>query len=151
MKKITLSSKTVICGYPGIGKSYMRERNPLRVSDLDSGSYAWLSPSVRDPKFPQNYVDLVRRSNNIVLVSSHKDVRESLANNRINFLVCYPKLSCKWTYLERYRQQHQSEAFIRLMDIMWMEWVNQVKNDIRATQHIELPAGKFLSDVIDFG
>lgn len=148
MKNKKDSPLRVICGFPGVGKEHMSQQYPGEVSNLEMTAYAWLTPTIRNPKFPQNYIDAIKQCSGLVLVSSHKDVRECLSRNRIQFSVCYPRVNCKHSYLERYRERGHPEAFIRLMDIMWADWHHQLSEDNRSAQRIVLAPHEYISDVV---
>lgn len=148
MKKIVASSSNVICGFPGIGKEYLGMKHPERITNINTDTYAWLTPTIRNPKFPQNYIDAVRESKGLVLVSSHKDVRECLSKNKVNYSTCYPRLDCKHSYLKRYRLRGSPEAFVLLMDIMWSDWHRQIREDNRSIANYVLASHEYISDIV---
>lgn len=54
----------IICGFPGIGKSYLYRSNKLNATDSDSSNFKWIN--VKDgsmavnPEFPQCYIDHIK-------------------------------------------------------------------------------------------
>lgn len=149
MTTITTQSRKVICGFPGIGKKYLSELFPSTIVNLEVDSFAWLAPRIRNHKFPQNYLEAIKASTGLVLVSTHKDVRDGLARSGISFSVCFPQLDSKHSYLERYRKRGSSEEFVRLMDIMWCDWHQQVREESRCSQSIVLKPKQYLSDMLE--
>jgi hypothetical protein len=117
----------VISGFPGVGKTYFKEHYPGSVADSDSSLFSWVSPGIRNLDFPQNYMNhIVTNINDIVLVSSHKVVRDALVLNGIYFTLVYPERDLKQEYLERFRVRGSNEDFITLLDTMWDEWIDQL-------------------------
>ena len=150
MKKIIVNPRTVICGFPGVGKAHLGSKYPTKVRNMDTEALPWNTGLRRKAVFPQKHVDAIRQCEIVTMVSCRRQVLECLADNHIPFITCYPSIDSKWTYLERYRQRGSSEAFIRLLDIMWSEWHTQIKEERRGKQSIELRADQYLSDVIEF-
>lgn len=134
----------VISGFPGVGKTFLKENFPdLNVSDPDSSIF-----SKRDD-FPEFYIELIKAliydEKDIVLVSSHKVVRDALAEQGIDFISVTPSLDCKDEYLERYRQRGSSQEFVDLLDANWESWIS----DIHSSSNVfQLGRGEFLSDFI---
>ena len=140
--------KKIICGFPGIGKSYLvnkslsdeffkkHEFNNKTVSDSDSSSFSWIKTGVRNPEFPQNYINAIKeRTEDIILVSSHKIVRDALLESGIKFIVVYPEIKSKVAYLKRYRRRGSSDEFISLMNANWEKWINEIKEDSRLLKY----------------
>lgn len=83
----------VISGFPGIGKSYMyNNMKDLKILDSDSSKFSWVkdeegkNTKERNPDFPNNYIKHIKDnmdSSDIILVSSHKVVRDALKDNDI--------------------------------------------------------------------
>lgn len=134
----------VISGFPGIGKSHLVSSEDLIISDSDSSKF---------PKegFPENYIEYIKEQIkicDIVLVSSHEEVRRALVDNRINFTLVYPSVCQKQDYLERYRVRGSSPKFIEMMDKSYIDFVVSCHNQ-KYCDHIILNKGQFLSDVIN--
>lgn len=91
----------IIFGYPGIGKSTLVKESyltGLRVIDLESSNF------FVDGQRPDNWAEIycniakdLSRQNYIVLVSTHKAVREALFKERLDeeVAVIYPSLDLK--------------------------------------------------------
>ena len=120
---------TIICGFPGIGKSHYCGLHPGEASDSDSSLFSWSSPGVRHPDFPGNYVSHIleaARSHRYVFVSSHKAVRDALLGLGILFYVVYPDKSCKGLFMERYARRGSDAKFLSLMDSNFESWVDEL-------------------------
>jgi hypothetical protein len=141
---------TIICGFPGIGKSYAAKKRGWH--DSDSSQFSWVSygdvPRVRDPEFPANYIAHIARLEGTVLVSSHSVVRNALVQADLSFSVCYPERQCLSEYLERYRQRGSPESFVILLASNWDNWLGEMENETRATSHLVLRPGQYLDDVL---
>lgn len=132
----------VICGFPGVGKTYYHNLHPDRVLDSDSSKFSWLSPGVRNPEFPGNYIKHIQSHLNEdvdICVSSHAAVRDALRNAGIEFIIVMPPKEDKEKFLERYRSRHNDNAFITLLNEHWEEWLGQLE---------ECPEDTFIADSI---
>lgn len=111
----------VICGFPGIGKStFVRNAGPgAKVLDSDSSTFD-------KQMFPANYMEHIKArtaEGNTILASSHDVVRNALVAEGIPFVLVYPTLDCKDEYLQRYRDRGSPDAFIKLLDANWSNWI----------------------------
>lgn len=158
-------SLKIICAFPGTGKSHLVANPPITKSnakfhDSDSSAFSWIydaDPETgivskeRDPAFPENYIEhllsLDDGNSNVVLASSHKAVRDALAEAGIPFYVAYPAADAREEYLERYLQRGSETAFIALLEKNWDAWIEEMKNESRAERRYELRGGTFLSDL----
>lgn len=138
------SQQTIVCGFPGIGKSHASQEHGWH--DSDSSKFSWESPGVRHPDFPGNYIDHLKTLEGVVLVSTHAEVREALHKNDIPFILCYPMHGCKDEYLQRFRDRGSDEKFIELLDANWSEWVTELSTDSRACSKHSFDEGEYLSD-----
>ena len=79
----------VVSAFPGTGKTHFAKYTDLDVLDSDSSKYSWVKEGVRHPDFPANYIRHIKENLgvvNIILVSTHKVVREALTEAGIDFL-----------------------------------------------------------------
>lgn len=147
---------TVVCGFPGIGKSFLfynkislipKSHQQTQIYDSDSSKFSWISEGIRHPDFPNNYVQYIKTLNGIVFCSTHENVRQSLADNHINYIIVYPSIDCKDEYIQRYIKRSSPPAFIRLLDENYYQWVNDLENTCHANcLKVELSSGKTLTD-----
>lgn len=142
----------VVCGFPGVGKSFMSAERGW--ADSDSSEFSWVGEGKdkkRNPEFPQNYmfhvIDLILDNPSaVVMCSTHKDVRDALVANKIPFTLVYPSWDCKEEYIERYRTRGSSPTFIALLDKMWTAWIAEMETEDRAVKKVVLRAGEYLKD-----
>ena len=144
----------IICGFPGIGKSGLFEFNEtcnssLTITDSNSTEYAWVG-NERNPDFPNNYIKSIKENIgkiDIILVSSHRIVREELRKANINYYLVYPDASLKEEYIERYHVRGSSEKFIESIDNNLEEYLEEIRADNYPIK-IKLSAGLYLTDVL---
>lgn len=143
----------IICGFSGVGKSTLynacKGRDDIQATDSDSSKY---------PKddFPQNYVNDLQRmyvearqskyKTVVILCSTHEDVRKSLKERGLPFVVVYPERDTKQEYLKRYREHGASHELVRLISDNWDKWLEQLGKEER-TQKFTLFSGQYLSDI----
>ena len=143
----------VISAFPGVGKSFIFKNNKDKneiILDSDSSKFSWNKPGERNPDFPNNYIkhiqDNIGKANKI-MVSSHKDVRDALVNNKIQFTLVYPDRSLKDEYIERYSKRGNDEKFIELLKKNWDSWIDELEQQTDCDK-IVLKTGEYLGDVI---
>lgn len=130
----------IICGFPGVGKSFLCEQTGWH--DSDSSKFS------RDRHWPVNYLHHLLRLEGVALVSTHKEVREVLSvTMHTPFYLCYPDLSCKEEYLQRYERRGSPQAFIDLLDEQWEPWLISLQEEKEAEAHFVLSPGLFISDL----
>lgn len=143
----------IISGFPGIGKTtFVRNHPELDVLDSDSSAFS------TSPDFPQNYINHVKDrlgKVDVILLSSHKAVRNALVANNIKHFVVFPaeiddldRYAAKAEYLRRYKDRGNSEDFINLVNSNWETWVDDIINT--APSWYALFQGQYLEDVYDY-
>ena len=133
----------VVCGFPGIGKTHLFNNVDFKILDSDSSTFD-------KDNFPKNYIDHIKVNLDkvkIILVSSHKDVREELIKEGIKFVLIHPYPSLKDSYIERYKERGSSERFINLISENWDSWMVEMIKDDRLCSLL-LKDGEYLSDVL---
>ena len=141
------NEKKVVCGFPGVGKSYLADREDWQ--DSDSSLFSWVKTGtgkIRNPNFPANYIEHIKSCDRNVLVSSHKEVRDALAEAGIPFILVYPQRLCKNEYLDRYERRGSPKEFVELLDKMWDQWINEMEAETRCVERIVLPPLHYLGD-----
>lgn len=116
----------IIAGFPGVGKSYLFDRaQRLRVLDSDSSKFS-------KDDFPHNYIDHIKSVDgvDVLLISSHKAVRDALRAEQIRYTLVYPHKSLKNEYIERYRMRGSSEDFIKLIANNWDAWIDELEKEV---------------------
>lgn len=104
----------VICGFAGIGKS-TAARSRAGVVDLES------TPFQRDWQTYARVAGHMAANGYTVLVSCHKELRQELRAQGIDYVVVMPNTgdAARREYLRRYRDRGNTDAFIRYMDDNW--------------------------------
>jgi hypothetical protein len=134
----------VVSAFPGCGKShYFRTNSDKTILDSDSSKFD-------KSEFPQNYIKHIKDNlgkADVILVSSHKEVREALVDNQIQFTLVYPEVSNKDEYIQRYIDRGSPEAFVNLLTKNWDMWISELE-DQNDCSKIKLQDGQYLSDVL---
>lgn len=148
MKYLKNRKKTLlISAFPGCGKSHFYNNcKHLKVLDSDSSTFD-------KEHFPQNYMDHIRDNIDkvdIILISSHKEVRDVLKENEFDFTLVYPDKDIKEEYIGRYKERGNDDAFVKLLENNWDNWINEIESE-DGYQKIVLSNGEYLSDKIDIG
>ena len=138
--------KIIISGFPGIGKSFAS--TSFGFHDSDSSLFSWESPGVRSLDFPRNYMDHIQGLSGVVMVSSHINVRNALAERGFDFWLVYPHLSCKGEYLERFKRRDDSDYFINMLSDNWESWIQAMDCEGQSSTKIRLGSGMYLSDIV---
>lgn len=142
----------VISGFPAIGKTYLFNNSNLKVTDSDSSKFSWIEKGVRHPDFPSNYIRHIKECMgvyDIVLVSSHEEVRKALQEANIDYTLVYPNIGLKNEYIQRYKDRGNPESFINLIEANWDNWIEAMEED-PADTHLILSSGDYLSDFIQY-
>lgn len=144
-----LDGNKLILGFPGVGKT------TLQAKLVEEGKHVYDSDSSKFPKedFPKNYIDHIETVLNtepdtVMFCSTHKQVREELDKRGIPYTLVYPSLHNKSEYIQRYKDRGSPQAFIDLLDRMWNEWINELKEQPAALK-VELLPRQYMSDVYD--
>lgn len=141
----------IIVGFPGVGKTTFFEQNrQFKCADSDSSRFSWVAPGLRNPEFPQNYIEHIKASIgrfDLIFVSSHDLVRKALKDERIPYYVVYPSKDLKDEYIQRYVKRGNQESFVRLLEDHFEEFIDSIEQDDYPTL-IPLQSGEYLADVI---
>lgn len=141
----------IISGFPGIGKSCLfRQNRGLIVLDSDSSNFSWISNGVRNPEFPKNYIEHVKDNigqAHIILVSSHKVVRDALRENGIEYVLVYPDKSLKDEYVRRYIDRGSDDAFVKMIENNWTTFIEEIESEVFPTKRT-LKSGEYLTNVV---
>ncbi len=130
----------VVAGFPGIGKSFLKDIGGDRVADLHHKNFD------RD-SFPENCVDYVQSllgKAEIILTSTHRDVLMELERVGIDYILVYPDKSLKNEYLDRYKKSTYKDSLNRKWELFMknMEGANPAKRII-------LKSGEYLKDKLN--
>lgn len=139
-----LKKTQVISAFPGCGKSHKYRNNEDKlILDSDSSKFD-------KSDFPRNYIEHIKSNMgkvDIIMVSSHKEVRDALVENGIDFTLVYPKREIKEEYIKRYQERGNDDNFIKLLQSKWDDWMDELEHQSNCKK-IELKEVQYLSDVI---
>ena len=149
MKKYEIG-QLIMSAFPGTGKSeYLRQGEGSGympqgfACDSDSSNFD-------KSEFPSNYIEHIKSKIDDgyarIFVSSHKEVREALLKNEIEFTLVYPDRELKEEYLRRYKERGSSESFINLISNNWDLWLTELENQT-GCKHIVLKSNQFISNI----
>lgn len=127
----------IICGFPGIGKSFVA-KNYHGFVDLESTPFK---------KNWNLYTDVAIHMNNNgyhVLMSSHKEVRDMLLSKNVGFSVIIPLIEDKETYMKRYKTRGNTEEFIKFLDENYEKFITEIMDDKRLNV-LTLPTNRYLA------
>ncbi len=135
----------VVSAFPGCGKSHLfRNKGDMKILDSDSSTFD-------KSKFPQNYIEHIKSNIgevDVILVSSHKEVREALVNESITFTLVYPSKDIKEEYIQRYIDRGNDGKFVELLKQNWNIWIDELETQ-QGCEKTKLESGQYLSDVIE--
>lgn len=140
----------IISAFPGTGKTYFYKNVKLRILDSDSSKFSWIKEGVRNPFFPDNYIGHIKNSldkTDIILVSSHKIVRDALVKERLEYYLVYPNVKLKEEYIERFIQRGSPKEFVDLISKNWYDWISELEKQTECIP-VKLSRGQYLSDII---
>lgn len=134
----------IVCGYAGIGKSYLAKHFP-GVIDLES------TPFEKDWNRYVKCAKYYSKQGYIVLVSCHRELREKLCDpingafpeERITIV---PAIEDKEVYRERYTSRGNTPEFIELQMNNWEKWLDRKENRIINEHWIVMEPGETLYD-----
>jgi hypothetical protein len=142
---ISVKTTIIISAFPGCGKSHLfRNKGDKKILDSDSSKFD-------KSQFPQNYIEHIKSNiglADMILVSSHKEVRDALVDNGIEFTLVYPNKDIKDEYIQRYIDRGNEDKFVELLKNNWNIWIPELEQQSDCDK-IELNSGQYLSDVLD--
>ena len=114
-----------------------------KILDSDSSEFSWIkdeygnNTDVRNPNFPNNYINYIKKhlkSEDIIFVSSHDNVRKALEKNNIEYYLVYPDkcLLDKWIY--RMNKRGNDEKFIKFITSNWDKFIDDIEAETFPTK-----------------
>lgn len=132
----------VICGFPGVGKTYAYEKlqDKLKVMDSDSSNFSWTdyTKKVRNPEFPKNYINHIKDNMgkvDLIFVSTHKAVLDELDNNDISYEIICPEKDLKQLYEIIYLSRGNTEEFVNLIMNKWDDFFKDMESSKNSGIH----------------
>lgn len=138
----------VISGFPGIGKSHCAREYPEQVIDLDSTQFHD-EGQLNVYTYTQKILMLqAENKHKYILVSTHKQLRETMHLKGIDFMIAMPPVDrrSKYAYIERYKKRNDSKKFIDKLRVEWLGFLADCFSDY--TIKIVLPCTIYLNDYI---
>ena len=143
----------LIFGFPGIGKTYAfqnQEELGLDLQDSDSSHFHWVYPDGDDefkypildedgkkithPAWPANYAQYIEltgreqiKKPDYIMISTHEVVMNTLADLKFDSFTIIPDKNSKEHYLNLYKERGNDDAFIKLMNDNWEEFIEGTK------------------------
>lgn len=171
-----MSKALIVSGFPGVGKSRFTNlirknysipeqgvpvvtsisASGLKVMDSDSSYFSWSEPGVRNPGFPANYIEHIKKHMDevdIIFASSHDAVRRALIAEGLEFWLVFPRKESKAEYLKRYENRGSDDEFVQLLDANWDQWIGECEAmmGMPGINLMPLGEGQYLSDwLMDF-
>ena len=135
----------IICGYAGIGKSYLAHNYP-GVIDLES------TPFEKDWDRYVKCAIHYHEQGYLVLLSCHKEVRERICATFSGVpyglrITVVPNISDKELYKKRYIERGNTPDFIKTQMENWEKWLSE-DNCILGEQWEEMLPGEHLYDAL---
>ena len=126
-------SAILVSAFPGMGKTYAFNTlgKQLKILDSDSSKFD-------KSDFPKNYIEHIKENianNDIIFISSHKEVRDALEMENIDFDLFYPSKNRRNEFLENYVARHSPRDLIMKIDNHWNEWIDEIEHDSNKNCH----------------
>lgn len=166
-----MQAAIVIAGFPGVGKSELFKKgiDGFKIYDSDSSKYSWIwdengnKTDQRNPDFPDNYIQHIKEhlddEKAIILVSTHKEVREALVKAKIHFTIIVPTSASREDYLENYKNRGNDQSFIDMMDKNFTSFIFEIMDFCNASIYPEnakyaefnmLKPNAYLKDYVEY-
>lgn len=136
----------IIAGFPGVGKTYFAKNTDKIVTDSDSSLFS------HDEDFPDNYLEHIKELKQsdkyeIIMVSTHANIRGAMVGEELNFTLVYPSIMLKDEYIQRFRDRGSPDDFIDFMSRNWDVFIDHL-NVQKYCGRMVLGEGMYLSDII---
>jgi hypothetical protein len=172
MSKRKIFTRGFVCAFPGCGKSTIHRNaddygllkglNPEELKENFSQFLGINETQVFDSdsshfdkaKFPENYISHMLSIQNlyannfIALVSSHDNVRHAMKREGLKYDLVFPDRSIKDEFIQRYRDRGSPDAFIKLMEDKWDDFIDSCEKDQTVGRKYRLQSGQYLADVL---
>ena len=149
----------VISAFPACGKSYATDKlikKGYKVLDSDSRQFSQIKDingnKVRNPNFIKDYIKHIKDNISlvdIIFVSSHKDVRQALKDEDINYAMVIPRITCKNSWIGRCWLRGNDNNFIKLLNDNWENWLLEIINEKPFDMICYLDDNEYIMDIIN--
>ena len=154
----------IVAAFAGTGKTYFAKNHPDIAVDMVLMPYKYkIDPEAQydesskanpnlewNPEWPFNYIEAIKKlpSDKIILIPSDSRVLNLLENEKIPYLLCYPKRKAKKAYRKRYIKRGNSQDFLSIFIGAWKSFMDTLREDTYG-KHIILRPKQYLSDVLN--
>lgn len=145
-----------ICGYPGIGKTYLTHQHPQFIDGFFSKQYYLDKKNgIVNPDFPDNYrrfcVEAVLFGK-IVVCAMHPKAREVFESLGMSYLMIYPNPNERERYFNIYDTRPDEREWIELNKSTWDTKIQSLRNaKIPTNCHKdEIPTGMNLTEYLEW-
>lgn len=124
----------IVIGYQGIGKSTISKLDD-KIIDLESGNF-WIDGERADNwyKIYCNIAIHLSQQGNIVMTSSHKEVRDTLKSTDEFVAVCVPSLELKDAWIQKLQKRYEESG---------------LEKDFKALKNAEACYEENIKDIVD--
>lgn len=133
-----------ICGYPGIGKTFLTNVDNQFVDCFFSEHYYLdKEKGIINPEFPINYMNTVSAEyykGKTIVCAMHPEARKVFDAMGIKYLVIYPKPTEKDRYFNIYDTRPDVREWISLNKSVW-------DDKIKSLQELSVPVGCFKDEI----
>lgn len=117
----------IVSSFPGCGKRYLYDsfKDKIRIIYSDSNKFD-------KNNFSDNFINYIKRNienTDIILVPSHKEVRDALIANYIDFDIFYPSKNRRMEFLINYIKNGRLSSSIKKIDENWNQWISEIENE----------------------
>lgn len=121
-----------VCGYPGIGKTYLTMIHPTFIDGFFSKQYYTdKKKGIVNPDFPENYarfcVEAIERGQ-IVVCAMHPKAREVFDSLGMSYLMIYPNENERDRYFTIYDTRPDEREWIELNKSTWDTKIDSLRN-----------------------
>ena len=133
------TTRTIVAGFPGVGKSEAAKLYPDKFLDMESSDYHWIydeGNKKANPMWPVNYFKAIMEAANkpftvngdkylYVLISTHKEVLDLLRKCHVYYMAVVPKT--KVIYIQRYIDRKSPVSFIETLDKNFEKFIKDIE------------------------
>lgn len=117
----------LISAFPGCGKTvaFFDLKDTIKVKDSDSSTFD-------KSGFPDNYIESIKSdigNYDMIFVSSHKEVRDKLEEEKIPYILFFPSESRRTEFLENYIKRRTEPKLIQKIDEHFSEWIREIEQE----------------------
>lgn len=151
----------VVSAFPACGKSYLINRfknSCFKVLDSDSSEYHFMmkdGKKIQNPEWPHNYIKHIKEQIgkvDLILVSSHAEIRHLLKAHDIKYSVVVPHndINIRHQWIGRMYERGNSPEFIKKVVDNWSNWLADIPGDdlFDVADVYYLNESEYLSDLI---